>query len=81
MKSSATTPVHPSSQSTPTLAKRRIFLVDDHPITRQGVVVLINQESDLEVCGEADSAPKAFDLLQKSKADLAVVDISLAASS
>jgi DNA-binding NarL/FixJ family response regulator len=81
MKSSATTPVHPASQSTPTLAKRRIFLVDDHPITRQGVVVLINQESDLEVCGEADSAPKAFDLLQKSKADLAVVDISLKTTS
>lgn len=81
MKSSATTPVHPVSQSTPTLAKRRIFLVDDHPITRQGVVVLINQESDLEVCGEADSAPKAFDLLQKSKADLAVVDISLKTTS
>jgi len=81
MKSSATTPVHPASQSTPTLAKRRIFLVDDHPITRQGVVVLINQEADLEVCGEADSAPKAFDLLQKSKADLAVVDISLKTTS
>lgn len=81
MKSSATTPVHPAYQSTPTLAKRRIFLVDDHPITRQGVVVLINQEADLEVCGEADSAPKAFDLLQKSKADLAVVDISLKTTS
>ena len=81
MKSSATTPVHPVSQATPTLAKRRIFLVDDHPITRQGVVVLINQEPDLEVCGEADSAPKAFDLLQKSKADLAVVDISLKTTS
>jgi len=81
MKSSAPTPVHPGTQSTPTVAKRRIFLVDDHPITRQGVVVLINQESDLEVCGEADSAPKAFDLLQKSKADLAVVDISLKTTS
>lgn len=81
MKSSATTPVHPGSSATPTAAKRRIFLVDDHPITRQGVVVLINQEADLEVCGEADSAPKAFDLLQKSKADLAVVDISLKTTS
>lgn len=81
MKSSSTAPVHPASQATPVAAKRRIFLVDDHPITRQGVVVLINQEPDLEVCGEADSAPKAFDLLQKSKADLAVVDISLKTTS
>lgn len=81
MKSSSTAPALPVSSAMPVAAKRRIFLVDDHPITRQGVVVLINQESDLEVCGEADSAPKAFDLLQKSKADLAVVDISLKTTS
>lgn len=81
MKSTLTAPAQTAPSATPVAAKRRIFLVDDHPITRQGVVVLINQESDLEVCGEADSAPKAFDLLQKSKADLAVVDISLKTTS
>ncbi len=81
MKSTLTAPAPSAPTATPVAAKRRIFLVDDHPITRQGVVVLINQESDLEVCGEADSAPKAFDLLQKSKADLAVVDISLKTTS
>ncbi|MDF3057146.1 MAG: two component transcriptional regulator, LuxR family [Rariglobus sp.] len=81
MKSTLTAPAQPVSTASPDAAKRRIFLVDDHPITRQGVVVLINQEPDLEVCGEADSAPKAFDLLQKSKADLAVVDISLKTTS
>ena len=78
MKSSAINVVQPVvSPSPPVGAKRRIFLVDDHPITRQGVAVLINQEPDLEVCGEADSAPRAFELLQKAKADLVVVDISL----
>lgn len=81
MKSSSTAPAQPVSSAASVAAKRRIFLVDDHPITRQGVVVLINQEPDLEVCGEADSAPKAFDLLQKSNADLAVVDISLKTTS
>lgn len=81
MKSSSTAPTQPVSTSAPVAAKRRIFLVDDHPITRQGVAVLINQEPDLEVCGEADSAPKAFDLLQKARADLAVVDISLKTTS
>lgn len=80
MKSSIA-PAQPASTATPVVAKRRIFLVDDHPITRQGVAVLINQEADLEVCGEADSAPKAFDMLQKAKADLAVVDISLKTTS
>ncbi|CAM2965151.1 response regulator transcription factor [Rariglobus hedericola] len=81
MKSSSTAPTAPAAEAAPVITKRRIFLVDDHPITRQGVAVLINQEPDLEVCGEADSAPKAFDLLQKAKADLAVVDISLKTTS
>jgi DNA-binding NarL/FixJ family response regulator len=58
-------------------AKRRILLVDDHPITRQGVAVLINQEEDLEVIGETDSAPGAITLLQKQPADLAIIDITL----
>lgn len=58
-------------------AKRRILLVDDHPITRQGVGVLINQESDLEVIGEADSAPAAIAFLEKQPVDLAIIDITL----
>ena len=39
--------------------KRRIFIVEDHPITRRGLVELINHESDLTVCGEADMAARA----------------------
>jgi DNA-binding NarL/FixJ family response regulator len=57
------------------------LLVDDHPITRAGVAVLIDQESDLCVCGEADSAPKALDVIQKTKPDLVVLDILLKTSS
>jgi DNA-binding NarL/FixJ family response regulator len=57
--------------------KRRILLVDDHPVTRQGVSVLLNQESDLTVAGEADSAPAAIAFLEKNPVDLAIVDISL----
>lgn len=62
-------------------AKRRLFLVDDHPVTRQGVAVLINQESDLMVCGEADSTPLALDLIQRSRPDLAIIDITLKSTS
>ncbi len=62
-------------------AKKKIFLADDHPITRQGIAVLINQEPDLVVCGEAASAAGALDLIQKQQPDLAVIDISLKASS
>ncbi|MEO0054430.1 MAG: hypothetical protein RLZZ50_377 [Verrucomicrobiota bacterium] len=61
--------------------KHRIFLVDDHPVTREGVRVLIDQESDLVVCGQADSAPVALQLIQRLKPDLAVVDITLKTTS
>ncbi|MCR6657121.1 MAG: response regulator transcription factor [Opitutus sp.] len=58
-------------------SKFRVLLVDDHPVTRQGIAALINQERNLIVCGEADSAPKALDLISKLTPDLAVIDISL----
>lgn len=61
--------------------RRRIFLVDDHPVTREGVRVLIDQETDLVVCGQADSAPAALQLIQRLKPDLAVVDITLKTTS
>ncbi len=67
----------PLSKTSKSPAKHRILLVDDHPITRQGVAVLINQEHDLEVVGEADSAPAAIAFLQKQPADLAIIDITL----
>jgi DNA-binding NarL/FixJ family response regulator len=59
----------------------RILLVDDHPVTRQGIAVLINQEHDLTVCGEASSAPGAIELVQKESPDLAIVDITLKTTS
>ncbi len=67
----------PTIKTAKSPAKHRILLVDDHPITRQGVTVLINGECDLEVVGEADSAPSAIAFLQKQPADLAVIDITL----
>jgi len=59
-------------------SKSRIFLVDDHPIVRQGLVQLINEEPDLVVCGEASEASQALEALPTLKPDLAVVDLSLA---
>jgi len=60
--------------------KKRILIVDDHPITRQGLCAVINQQTDLEVCGETDTAPVAVELFQKLKPDLAIVDIALKTS-
>jgi|YelNatPaOPRAMG01_1025707.scaffolds.fasta_scaffold23749_3 DNA-binding NarL/FixJ family response regulator len=57
--------------------KTKVLLVDDHPILRQGLARLINAEADLEVCGEAEDAATAFDLVGRLNPDVAVIDISL----
>ncbi len=65
------------SQSGTQTSKARIFLVDDHPIVRQGLGLLINREADLMVCGEADGAPSAIQAIGGAQPDLMVIDISL----
>ena len=67
----------PAKGATSLETKRRIFLVEDHPITRRGLLDLINQEPDLVVCGEADDAVQALESIKALKPDLALVDISL----
>jgi len=59
---------------------RRILLVDDHPVVRRGLAQLINQEEDMEVCGEAVDCTGALALIGDEKPDLAVVDLSLRGS-
>lgn len=76
-----TPPATPAAASGTAVKKHRLFIVDDHPITRQGVTVLINQEADMTVCGEADSAPLAMDLIPKAAPDLAIIDITLKTTS
>lgn len=58
-------------------AAKRILIVDDHPMMRTGLAQLIDNESDLKVCAEADNAGQAIDLVSKEKFDLALLDISL----
>ena len=57
--------------------RNKIFLIDDHPIVRQGLALLINREVDLEVCGDAEGAPAALTALESAEPDLVIVDISL----
>src|SRR4051812_15221957 len=57
--------------------KTRVVLVDDHPVVRQGLARLINDEADLTVCAEADGAAAALEVIQQLKPDLVVVDISM----
>ncbi len=57
--------------------KKRILVVDDHPIVRQGLALLINREPDLLVCGEAEEAMGAIHVLASARPDVLIVDISL----
>ena len=58
-------------------AKKQVFLVDDHPLVRQALCELINQEGDMAVCGEAEGAPAALRSIAALKPDVAVVDLTL----
>jgi DNA-binding NarL/FixJ family response regulator len=51
--------------------------VDDHPIVRQGLAQLINQENDLEVCGQAEDAHEAMQAIRELSPDMVIVDIGL----
>ena len=64
----------------PESTKKRILIVDDHPMMRDGLRQLIANESDLEVVGEADDAAQALEEAGKLKPDLAIVDITLRSS-
>src|SRR6202041_2375121 len=59
------------------VTKKRILVVDDHPIVRQGLALLINREPDLVVCGEAEEAMGAMHVLASARPDVLIVDISL----
>jgi DNA-binding NarL/FixJ family response regulator len=57
--------------------KRRVLLVDDHPMTREGLAAIINRQDDLEVCGEASTPAEAMTALSNLKPDLLVTDMTM----
>ena len=59
----------------------RVLIVDDHPIVRQGLAQLIEQEPDLEVCGEASDADSAVTSMDELEPDVALVDLMLKGAS
>ena len=60
-----------------TACRRRIFIVDDHPLVREGLTNLINGQSDLIVCGQAEDSAGAITGIAKARPDVALIDISL----
>ena len=57
--------------------KARLFIVDDHPVMRRGLVEVISEMSTMEVCGEAASKDEALQAVARLQPDLVLVDISL----
>lgn len=64
-------------ESPPAVGRRRVFLVDDHALVREGLAKLIDQEADLCVSDEAEDAASAFERISIGRPDVVVVDISL----
>ena len=57
--------------------KSLVFIVDDHPLVREGLTNLINGQDDLIVCGEAKDFPQTINRIVKERTDVALIDISL----
>jgi DNA-binding NarL/FixJ family response regulator len=64
-----------------TNTRQSIFVVDDHPLVREWLANLINQQTDLTVCGEAENAPQALQAIAAAKPAVAIIDLSLKDSS
>ena len=59
------------------VSKTGVFVVDDHPLVRDSLAMLINQQEDMRVCGEAEDAAAALRGLAQAAPDIAIVDLSL----
>ena len=67
---------HETTQAAASLAKR-ILIADDHEVARKGIRFLINEEEDLEICGEAEDGLEAFEKVQTLKPDLVILDLNM----
>ena len=61
--------------------KAQIFIVDDHPLVREWLTTLIQRQTDLAVCGEAEDSAQALRAIATAKPDVAVVDLALKSGS
>ncbi|MEY2605025.1 MAG: hypothetical protein QOH31_2834 [Verrucomicrobiota bacterium] len=75
-------PIDSKAQGQLTMSeKARVVVVDDHPLFRERLCQLINNEPDMEICGEASSAQEAIQIIRETSPNLAVIDITLKTSS
>jgi len=58
-------------------ARQKVLVVDDHPVFRAGLIVLLGQEPDLTVCAESNDAAQTLTILERLTPDLILMDMSL----
>jgi two-component system, NarL family, response regulator NreC len=75
--SSIEQPESPAAAPAADPGKRRILIVDDHPIVRHGIAQLLNAQPDLVCAAEADDADDALRILREQSFDLLIVDITM----
>lgn len=68
---------HSTIETPAPASPKQIFIVEDHPVFREGLVQILAREKDLTVCGEASQADEALRAIARLKPDLALVDITL----
>jgi DNA-binding NarL/FixJ family response regulator len=59
------------------IERRRILIIDDHPLLRRGMAALLAEQPDLAVCGEAENAQRGLQAMRELTPDVALVDINL----
>ena len=57
--------------------QKRVIIIDDHPLFREGLKTIISRDDQFKVVGEAGSGHEGFGIAKRLKPDLVVVDISL----
>lgn len=57
--------------------RRKVFLIDDHPLVREWLANVIDQQEDLAVCGETEGREGCIEAIERKRPDVVVVDISL----
>jgi DNA-binding NarL/FixJ family response regulator len=69
--------MHGEGSAEKSTVKRRILIVDDHPLVRRGLTALIDHEPDLTVCAEAATLREGIEAIESSRPDLVIADLSL----
>jgi DNA-binding NarL/FixJ family response regulator len=67
----------PPPEQTVSSTKKTVLIVDDHPLMRQGLAMLINQQQDMQVCGEAEEAHTAMQRIAQNRPDIVILDLTL----